>query len=294
MADSPLDLLLSARRVGYVFSGGSARCAFQVGVIETLRELGVRPALCVGVSAGVWNAAAVAAGSDERLRYYWRAYVRMPPVDLRNLLRREERSPFLFAEAHRRIFPRYIGISRLRGEGALPLYVGLTRLRDRRPVLLDAREMDDPLQLLIAANYLPPFYTLPPRLGGEAYGDGALSDNIPYEEAFARGCDAVVLVNMRGESEGKLRRHARSADHDIPAPFAERCVVIRPRHRLPIGFVERRWSRLTELMEIGRLRAREVLLGELHPETGARAAGAAPTERLVRLLGSARRAEGRN
>src|SRR4051794_8509098 len=38
-------LLQQARKVGYVFSGGSARCAFQVGVIETLREIGVRPAL---------------------------------------------------------------------------------------------------------------------------------------------------------------------------------------------------------------------------------------------------------
>src|ERR1044072_5688168 len=128
-ASTNLELLLSARRVGYVFSGGSARCAFQVGALETLRALGVRPALAIGVSAGVWNAAAVAAGSDERLRYYWRAYVRMPPVDLRNLLR--ERSPFLFAEPPRRIFPRYMGVERLRSREPLPLYVGMTRLRDR-------------------------------------------------------------------------------------------------------------------------------------------------------------------
>lgn len=278
----PLELLLSARRVGYVFSGGSARCAFQVGALETLRELGVRPALSIGVSAGVWNAAAVAAGSDERLRYYWRAYVRMPPVDLRNLLR--ERSPFLFAEAHRRIFPRYIGTARLRAPGALPLYVALTRLRDRRQVLFDAREVEDLLHLLIASNYLPPFYTLPPRIGGEKYGDGAMSDNIPYAKAFAEGCDAVVLMHMRGESEGGLCRNARDIDHEIPAEFRDRCVVIRPRHRMPVRFAERRWARLRVIMEVGRLRAREVLVGESHPETQVRAEGMAPTARLVSLL----------
>lgn len=291
LPSDPLALLLSARRVGYIFSGGSARCAFQVGVIETLRELGARPGLCIGVSVGAWNAAAVAAGSDARLRHYWRTYVRMPPVDLRNLLR-DERSPFLFTEAHRRTFPRYVGAARLRRPEAPPLYVGLTRLRDRRPVLFDASEVDDPLALLLASNYLPPFYTRPPRLGGEAYADGAFSDNIPYERAFAEGCDAVVLMNMRGESEGGLRRNASAPEHAIPEDLRGRCVVIRPRHRLPLGFVERRWPVLRHVFEVGRLRAREVLLGESHPETHLRAEGEAPTARLARLLARAR--PGRN
>ena len=63
----PLALLRDAKRVGYVFSGGSSRCAFQIGVIEALAELGVRPALAIGVSAGAWNAALVAARRESRL-----------------------------------------------------------------------------------------------------------------------------------------------------------------------------------------------------------------------------------
>jgi len=53
MGEAVLERLRSARQVGLVLSGGGARCAFQVGVLEALDELGVRPALCVGVSAGV-------------------------------------------------------------------------------------------------------------------------------------------------------------------------------------------------------------------------------------------------
>src|SRR5687768_15677343 len=94
-----LRLLRSARRVGLVFSGGSSRCAFQIGVVEVLLELGVRPAVCVGVSGGSWNAAAVAVGHAHRLRSYWRAFSRMPGVDLRNLLR--EHSPYRWNELHR-------------------------------------------------------------------------------------------------------------------------------------------------------------------------------------------------
>src|SRR3954454_6740982 len=107
-----LDLLHSARRVGIALSGGSVRCAFQVGVIEALVELGIRPVLSVGVSGGVWNALALAAGTEGRLRHYWRAFSRMPTLDVRNLLR--EHSPYRFNEVHRRTFSKYVGAERLR------------------------------------------------------------------------------------------------------------------------------------------------------------------------------------
>ncbi len=278
-----LDLLLSARRVGFVFSGGSARCAFQIGAVETLLELGVRPAVCVGVSGGAWNAAAVAVGHAHRLRHYWRAFVRMPGVDLRNLLR-PEHSPFRWREIHRRTFGRYVSAERLRRPETLPVLVGVTRLSDRRAAAFDLRQAEDPLHVLLASNYLPPFYTHAPRIGGERYGDGGMSNNIPYELAFEAGCDAVVLITMKGESEGPLYRSPREIEHEIPEPYRDRVVVIRPRHRLPVPFVERRWASLRSTIELGRLRAREVLLGEVHPETEARAEGVALTILLARLI----------
>jgi predicted acylesterase/phospholipase RssA len=86
MSELPtLDSLRRAQRVGFLFGGGAMRCAFQIGAVETLFELGVVPAVCLGVSAGVWNAAAVAAGNGHRLRAYWRFFCRMPSADLRNL-----------------------------------------------------------------------------------------------------------------------------------------------------------------------------------------------------------------
>lgn len=65
-------------------------------------------------------------------------------------------------------------------------------------------------------------------------------DNLPYEKAFEEGCDAAVVVI---------------------------------RHRLPCPFTERRWSVLRPIMDLGRLRAREVVLGETHPETEVRGDG---------------------
>jgi predicted acylesterase/phospholipase RssA len=277
-----LALLRSARRVGIVLPGGSSRCAFQIGALETLSELGVMPGLCIAVSGGVWNGAAAVTGNVHRLRRYWRTFVRMPHVDLRNLLR--EHSPYRFTEMHRRTFARYVGAERLRDPGTVPLFVGVTRLRDGTPALFDARTMEDPLPLLLASNYLPPFYTHAPRLAGERYGDGGLSDNLPYERAFEEGCDAVVLLAMKGESEGELYRSPYDTEHVMPASLRERTVVIRPRHRMPVSFTERRWEVLKRIVELGRLRAREVLLGERHPETDLRAAGSSPTALLSRIL----------
>ena len=277
-----LDVLRNARRVGFVFGGGSSRCAFQVGVVEVLAELGVRASLTLGISGGVWNAAAVAVGNERRLRYYWRCYVRMPHVDLRNVL--EDGSPFLYSRLHQRTFAEYVGVEALKAPGAAPLWVGVTRLSDLTPHLFRAQDFDDPLPLLLASNFLPPFYTRPPRIDGVRYADGALSDNLPYEKAFEEGCDAVVIMAQRGLSDGGLFRRPGDADHRVPPELAERTVVIRPRHRLPVAFAERRWSHLVPIMELGRLRAREVLLGEQHDETDVRSVAPAHNRLLWKAV----------
>jgi predicted acylesterase/phospholipase RssA len=275
-----LQRLRDARRVGYVFSGGSARCAFQVGAIEQLAAAGITPSLCIGVSAGSWNAAIVAARIETRARYYWKSFFRMPHVSLRSIL--THHSPYRFSENHRRTFARFIG-QRLRTAAALPLFVSVTRLRDGLNLVLRANDLPEPVELLLATNYLPPFYTHAPRIDGERYGDGGASDNAPYERAFAEGCDAVVLMTVKGESEGGIYRNPRDVDHLIPPEYRDRVVVIRPRHRLPFRFTERRWQLLDQLITLGALRTREVLHGEYHPATEIRAAGESPSVKLAKL-----------
>jgi predicted acylesterase/phospholipase RssA len=267
-----LERLRAAKRVGILFSGGSARCIFQIGVVETLYDLGVQPAVCLGVSGGAWNAAAVAAGRWRQLRSYWRFFTRMPSVDLGNLFR--EHSPFIWSRLHVRAFERYVGSERIKAQETLPLYVALTRLRDHSSVIVDVKAAADPFRVLLASNYLPPFYTHALDVNGERYGDGGFSDNAPYEYLLEHGCDAVVLIASKGESEGEIFRSAQDTDHVVTD---ERVIVIRPRHRMPLGFVERRWAHLAPFARLGALRAREVLLGERHPETDIAARGHAPS-----------------
>ena len=257
----PLERLQRATKIGFLFAGGASRCIFQVGVIETLFELGIEPSVCLGVSGGAWNAAAVAVGNWRRLRAYWRFFTRMPSVDLTNLWR--EHSPWRWRLLHERAFRRYVSVEKIKAPATTPLYVALTRLRDRASVIVDVRAADDPFEVMLASNYLPPFYSHAPVIDGQRYGDGGFSDNLPYEFLFERGCDAVVLMSQKGECEGGLFRTLADADHVIPEAYRERVVVLRPQHLLQLGFVERRWDRLVPFADLGAHRALEVLTGEI-------------------------------
>ncbi|HSN67793.1 MAG TPA: patatin-like phospholipase family protein, partial [Thermoanaerobaculia bacterium] len=264
MPTEALATLRSGGTVGFLFTGGSSRCAFQIGVAEALEELGIRPFACLGVSAGAWNAAAVAVGSTARLRAYWRFFIRMPSVDVTNILR-ADRSPFIYRRMHERAFARYVGIDRLRAT-PVPVWIAVTRLPDREQRILDARTQEDPLQLLLASNYLPPFYTVPPLIEGVRCADGGIANNAPYEFLLENGCDRVVLIAPKGESEGGIFRNFTDFDHVIPDALSERVIVIRPKHHLPCGFADRDWHQLRRVADIGRARAREVLLGESHAD----------------------------
>jgi predicted acylesterase/phospholipase RssA len=142
---------------------------------------------------------------------------------------------------------------------------------------------------MLASNYLPPFYTHALALDGEQYGDGGFTNNAPYEELFDRGCDAVVMMASKGESEGGLFRNAADSEHVIPEEYRDRVIVIRPRHRLPLGFVERRWDKLLPVANLGAFRAREVLLGERHAQTDLAARGPAPSAYFSKMLTRIRR-----
>lgn len=71
---------------------------------------------------------------------------------------------------------------------------------------------------------------------------------------------------MKGENEGGMLRNPWESGHRIPSPWRERTLVIRPRRSFALSFVERRWEVLSAVMDLGRQRAREVLLGEAGPE----------------------------
>jgi len=83
-----LSLLRNATKVAYVFSGGSSRCVFQIGVVEALAELGVRPRSPSVYRPGPGMPPSSRLAAKRASFYYWRRSCALPSVDLRNLFRR--------------------------------------------------------------------------------------------------------------------------------------------------------------------------------------------------------------
>ena len=127
--------------------------------------------------------------------------MRMPHIDLRNLL--VDHSPWRFRHMHKRNFDRFIGSDRFRQPDALPLFVSVSRFRYGANVTSDARDVDDPLQLLLATNYLPPFYTHRPVIDGVAYGDSLRHlRQCPVRKSVSRGMQRGGCSDAEREKSG--------------------------------------------------------------------------------------------
>lgn len=79
----------------------------------------------------------------------------------------------------------------------------VTNMDTGRPEYFPVERGDDRLKLLQATCALPflfPVYTIQ----GRPYMDGGASDAIPFERAFAKGCDRLIIVLTR--ERGYVRR----------------------------------------------------------------------------------------
>jgi len=193
-------------------------------------------------------------------------------------------TPFRYAYLHERAFDRYVGRANLVSDESIPMWVGVTNLSTLESRVLSVREVPDPFQLILASNYLPPFYTKPVSIEGVEYGDGGLTNNLPYETLLDLGADIVLIIAINGESAGGLFRSPKEVDHEIPEEYADRVFVIRPRHRLPVFFVEWRWHMLASTINLGYLRAREELLGETHPRCANHSRSIEPVRSALRFV----------
>ncbi len=220
-------------RLGLVLSGGGARGAYEVGVVEYLAEIGIAPAVLAGASIGALNGAIIAAAGDMatavvRLRAAWEEICRDEPTQTpgpgaaeaggagRNLLERlAELAKRANAPALHRledVIGKWApGPDILRGtelwvtvfpavQGAPP---GLGWLIDVVLGWLGAgadwqcvqHAGAEVHQLLLASAAFPVF--LPARtVYSLPFRDGGIGNNIPVEPLAERGCREVIVVHL--------------------------------------------------------------------------------------------------
>jgi NTE family protein len=189
--------------VAFVLSGGAARGAIQVGMLQVLLERGIVPDLVVGTSVGSFNGAWLArhptAEGMRGLEHVW-SRVRFdhifpggPVGVLLHLLRHR---PSLYTDDGIRSFVQRVSI-----EGGffdctfedlpLPLAVVATNLTRGRPEIF----REGPLSPALLASAAIPAMLPPVTINGEQFVDGGLLDNVGLRVAIEHGAERIYVLD---------------------------------------------------------------------------------------------------
>lgn len=175
----------------FVLSGGAARGAVQVGMLEVLVAAGYTPDALVGTSVGALNAAFVGARPDasrvRELRGKWLAMTTrdiFPGGTLTRVGHLLRQRPYLFSSsALARLIEDWKPVDRLE-DLAVPVRVVTTPLAGDRAVY---HRHGDLAQLLLASAAVPAVFspvTLPAACGFPGpHVDGGVADNVPVRGA---------------------------------------------------------------------------------------------------------------
>lgn len=191
---SDADELTTVANLGLALGGGGALGVAHVGVLQVLRERGIRPTVVAGTSAGAIIGAAYAYGldpydlEDQIIHASWGTIGTFTP---------RPGLGFLTADALRETV-RNIAGDALIEDLALPFAAVATDVETREAHVISTGPVADAL----AASIAVPGIFRPVRIAGRRYVDGGVVQNLPIETAFGLGADHVIGVRLAPEWDG--------------------------------------------------------------------------------------------
>lgn len=196
-------------KIGVVDVGGGLRESFGAGVLDYCMEQGIRFDFGIGVSAGAANISSYMANQKGRnFVFYTEYFQREQYMGVKNLIHTGS----------------YIGLDYIYSslsdhEGDYPLDWKTIR-NDPRDMMIVATDANTGLPHYfhkydmrqdsydpIKASCCVPVINRPYKVDGIPYYDGGLSDPVPYEKAFAAGCDKVVVILTRPEDYRRIPKN---------------------------------------------------------------------------------------
>lgn len=183
-------------KTGIVDVGGGLRGVYAAGVFDYCLDESIQFDLCIGVSAGSANVTSYIAGQKKRNYPFYTEYpFRKEYMSLRN---------FLFKKSYLDLDYVYGTLSNADGENPLDyqsiisspieFFAVATEAETGEAKYFDKTDLHQDDYSVLKASSAIPFVCHPYQVNGIPYYDGALSDTVPIEKAFACGCDKVVLV----------------------------------------------------------------------------------------------------
>lgn len=185
-------------KTGMVFEGGAFRTIFSCGVMDAFIENDIYPDYVIGTSAGAAYSPSYLARQKERNLKIITEYVNDKRyMGMNNLIDKNNRSlyglEFAYETIPNELVPfDYDAFEKWGGE----FYAVCTNVLTGKAEYFPYDGKDKTNLVLKATCALPKLFPYI-YINDTPYLDGGLSDSIPYEKAFADGCDRVVVVLTR-------------------------------------------------------------------------------------------------
>lgn len=181
---------------GLVLEGGALRTIYSSGVCDAMLEAGVpMPNYVVGVSAGIAYGVSYISRQKKRNLEIVMTYANDKRyMGFRNLLKKDNRSYFGLKFTYETIPNELIPFD-YETFAAFPgrAEAVVTDLNTGEPVYMEVPKRDEHFTLLQATCAMPLMFPIF-HIDGIPCLDGGAADAIPYERAFAVGCDRAVVV----------------------------------------------------------------------------------------------------
>ena len=181
-------------KTGMVLEGGAVRTIYSTGVCDALLTRSLMTDYVIGVSAGIAYGVSYVSRQPRRNLDIMVNYINDKRyMGMGNLLRRDNRAYFGLEFVYSTI-PNQLVPFDYDTFAAYPGEVEAVDTGAAEYFPLDRR--DDKFKLLQATCALPFLFPVF-HIQGRPCMDGGAADAIPYERAFAKGCDRVIVVLTR-------------------------------------------------------------------------------------------------
>jgi len=183
-------------KYGLIIEGGSRKGMFSAGIIDTLLQEGIEFQYVAGVSAGAHGAINYVSGQLGRTK------LSLTPTKIRHNQKANNIRDGIYHEYFHMNYKYAYSPSTPFDFDAFfasnkECEIGVTCAETGKITFFSERKIEQKLLDYLAASCALPMLFPLVEIDGQHYGDGCITDSIPYDRAFEKGCDKVVVVSTK-------------------------------------------------------------------------------------------------
>ncbi len=185
-------------KTGILFEGGASRTIYSCGVMDRLLDADIMPDYVLGVSAGITYATSYISKQKGRNLEMMNTYINDHRyMGFRNLINPKNKAYYGLKFAYETIPDELlpfdeVTFSEYKGEAK----AAVTNIETGEIEFLDIMPKATRTKTLIATCALPLLFPIV-KINGKLYMDGGIANSVPYKQAFADGCDRLMIVLTR-------------------------------------------------------------------------------------------------